>query len=358
MMRNGKWWGSRAALVLMGAVLLALGAAPMEAKIFGKKKEKEKEKEYVPFVASGAWEAYIHDNEGRDRTLVQPVEQNDDQDWMFLKFTDYKGPRGRLAIMRVENKSVNPQSEDDEDGRVEVPLQQIEDLFSTSLFNTNRFTLIERKRIQSAMAEQDFGASDRINPASAVKVGKLLGADYLIIVAVNEWTPKKSGFGVAGIGQSTAEVAISFRVLNAASGELTFSGTERATASSVNFVVGGKQAPINYSLQSCLNKGAYRLATFLKPQPWRGSVADIKGNKVYINAGSNRGIETGMKLTALAKGEAVIDPETHLPLGNDTEAIGTLMVTTVNETFSIAAISQGCKGLKKGDQVEIAAEKF
>jgi curli biogenesis system outer membrane secretion channel CsgG len=356
-MRDGKWWGSRLALVLAAAMLLTLGVAPMEAMIFGKKKEKEKE--YVPFVASGAWEAYIHDNAGRDRTLVQPVEQNDDQDWMFLKFTDYKGPRGRLAIMRVENKSVNPQSEeDDEDGKVEVPLQQIEDLFSTSLFNTNRFTLIERKRIQSAMAEQDFGASDRINAASAVKVGKLLGADYLIIVAVNEWTPKKSGFGVAGIGQFTAEVALSFRVINAASGELTFSGTERATANSVNFVVGGKQAPINYSLQSCLNKGAYRLANFLKPQPWRGSVADIKGNKVYINAGSNRGIETGMKLTALSKGETVIDPETQQPLGNDTEAIGTLMVTTVNETFSIAAISQGCKGLKKGDQVEIAAAKF
>ena len=107
-MRNGKWWGSRAALVLVAAMLLTLGVAPVEAKIFGKKKEKEKEKEFVPFVPSGAWEAYIHDNEGRDRMLVQPVEQNDDQDWMFLKFTDYKGPRGRLAIMRVENKSLNP----------------------------------------------------------------------------------------------------------------------------------------------------------------------------------------------------------------------------------------------------------
>jgi hypothetical protein len=329
-------------------------AAPMQAKISGKNKKKE----YIPFVASGSWEAYIHDNEGRDRTLVQPVEQNDDQDWMFLKFTDYKGPRGRLAILRVENKSLNPQSEgDDEDGKAEVPLQQIEDLFSMSLFNTNRFTLIERKRIQSAMAEQDFGASDRINAASAVKVGKLLGADYLIIVAVNEWTPKKNGFGAMDIGQFTAEVALSFRVINAASGKLTLSCTERATASSVKFAA-GKQASISYSLQSCLNKGAYRLATFLKPQPWRGSVADIKGNKVYINDGSNRGIETSMKLTALSKGEAVIDPETHQPLGNDTEAIGTLMVTTVNETFSIAAISQGCKGLKKGDQVEIAAAKF
>ncbi|HKI00530.1 MAG TPA: CsgG/HfaB family protein [Thermoanaerobaculia bacterium] len=345
-------------LLLAAAMLLTLGAAPVAAGILGKKKEKEKE--FIPFTPTGAWEAYIHDDEGRDRVLLRPVEQNDDKDWMFLRFTDYKGPRARLAILRVENKSLNPESEDDddEDGYVEVPLEQIEDLFSTSLFNTNRFTLIERKRVQSAIAEQDFGSSDRINAESAVKVGKLLGADYLIIVAVNEWTPEKSRFGAIGVGQSTAEVAISFRVINAASGELTFSSTERATAGSWNFIVGGKKAPISYSLQSCLNKGAYSLASFLKVQPWRGSVADIKGNKVYINAGSNRGIETGMKLTALSKGEAVIDPETKLPLGNDTEAIGTLMVTTVNETFSIAAISQGCKGLKKGDQVEIAAEKF
>ena len=85
------------------------------------RRRKKKEKEFVPFVPSGAWEAYIHDGEGRDRTLVQPVEQNDDDDWRFLKFTDYKGPRGRLAILRVENKSINPQSEDDEDGASRSP---------------------------------------------------------------------------------------------------------------------------------------------------------------------------------------------------------------------------------------------
>jgi curli biogenesis system outer membrane secretion channel CsgG len=355
-MRYGKRWGAGAALVLFAAMLLALGATPAVAKIFGKKKDKEKQ--FVPFVPSGAWEAYIHDAEGRDRALLQPVEKNDDQDWMSLQFTPYKGPLLRLAIMGVENKSPKFDSEHDEEGGHEIPLNQIEDIFSSSLFNTHRFSLIERKRIQSVIAEQNVGSSDRINPASAVKVGKLLGADYLIIVAVNEWTPKKSGYGAGPFGEAKAEVAISFRVLNAATGELTFSSTERATAESWNFVVGGKQAPITYSLQSCLNKGAYRLATSLKVQPWRGSVAEIKGNKIYINAGSNRGIATGMKLTALSKGESVIDPETGLPLGSDTEAIGTLMVTTVSETYSIAAISQGCKGLKKGDQVEIAAEKF
>jgi hypothetical protein len=337
-------------------MLLALGAAPVSAKLFGKKKDKEKE--LVPFVPRGVWEAYFHDEEGRDRALLQPVEKNDDKDWMFLKFTDYKGPLVRLAILPVENKSPRFESEHDEEGGHEVPLNQIEDLFSTSLFNTNRFTVIERKRIQSAISEQNLGSSDRINQASAVKVGQLLGADYLIIVAVNEWTPRKSGYGAVGIGQSTAEVALSFRVLNAATGELTYSGTERATAGSLNFVIGHKEAPITYSLQSCLNKGAYRLANFLKVQPWRGAVAQIKGNKVYINAGSNRGITTGMKLTALSKGEAVIDPETHRSLGNDTEVTGTLMVTTVSETYSIAAISQGCKGLKVGDQVEIAADKL
>jgi hypothetical protein len=354
-MRIGKRWGAGAALVL-AALFLTLDAAPAVAKIFGKKKDKDKE--FVPYVPSGAWEAYIHDEEGRDRALLQPIEKNSDQDWMFVKYADYKGPKNRLAILSVENKSPKFDSDHDEEGGHEVPLYQIEDLFSTSLFSTNRFSLIERKRIQSAIAEQNVGSSDRINPATAVKVGKLLGADYLIIVAVNEWTPKKSGYGAGPFGEAKAEVALSFRVINATSGELTFSSTERATAESWNFVVGGKKAPITYSLQSCLNKGAYRLATSLKTQPWRGSVAEIKGTKIYINAGSNRGLTTGMKLTILSKGEPVIDPETGLPLGNDTEAIGTLTVTLVNETLSIAVISQGGKGLKKGDQVEIAAEKF
>jgi curli biogenesis system outer membrane secretion channel CsgG len=354
-MRDGKWWIARVALVLAAALVLAPGAGPVAAKMIGKKKEKD----IVPFVKSGAWEAYIHDDKGRDRVLLQPVEQNEDRDWMFLRFTDYTGPRGRLAILKVENKSPRIRyDEDDEEGYVEVPLDQIEDLFSTSLFNTNRFTLIERKRIQSAIAEQDFGSSDRINAETAAKIGKALGADYLIIAAINEWTPSKSRFGAVGFGQSTAEVAISFRVIDATSGALTFAVTERATAGSWNLIVGGKTAPISYAVQACLNKAAYRLASSLKVQAWRGAVADIKGGKVYINAGSNRGLQTGMKLTALAKGEAVIDPETHLPLGNDMEAIGTLTVTTVNESFSIATIVQGCIGLKKGDQVEVAAEKF
>jgi hypothetical protein len=341
------------ARLLIAALFLTLGVAPASA--LGKKK-KEKEKEIVPFVASGGWEPFFHDDEGRDRAFLQPIEKNEDADWRFLRFTDYKGPRGRLAILRVENQSPPPDEDDDENSQ--VPLGNIEELFTTSLFETHRFNLIERKRIQSAIAEQNLGSSDRVNPDSAAKIGKALGADYLIIVAVTEWTPEKKRIGAIGLGQSTAEVALSIRVLNATTGEVSFSTTERATAGSWNFVIGTNKAPISYSLQSCLNKGAYRLATSLKVQPWRGQVADIKGGKIYINAGSNRGLETGMKLTALSKGAEVIDPETHLSLGSDLEAVGSLTITTVNESFSIAAVAQGCKGLKKGDVVEIAAEKF
>jgi curli biogenesis system outer membrane secretion channel CsgG len=354
-MREGKRWGSGAALTLAVAMVLTLGAEPAAAILGKKKKEKEV---IVPFVPSGAWEAYIHDDEGRDRALLQPLEKNDDQDWMYLRFTDYKGSRGRLAVMRVENESATVEELEEDEEVAEISLANIEELLATSLFNTNRFDLIERKRIQTALAEQSFGASDRISPETAAKIGQSLGAEYLIIATITEWTPSKSRFGVAGIGQSTAEVAISYKVIDATSGKLTFAGTERATTGSWNFVVGGKSPPINYAVQACINKAAYRIASSLKSQTWRGSVAQIKGDKVYINAGSNKGIQMGMKLTALSKGTALIDPETKLPLGNDTEAIGTLTVTTVNDSFSIATIVQGCKGLKVGDQVEAAAGGF
>lgn len=355
-MSQGKCWDLGMARFLVAALLLTGSAAPATAKFLGKKK-KEKEEVIVPFVPKGGWEAYIHDDEGRDRALLQPLEQNEDADWMFIRYTEHSGKRNRIAILRVENQAIQSVDDEDEDERVEIPLANIEDLFATSLFETKRFDVIERKRIQASIAEQDFGTTDRVNKKTAVEVGNLLGADYLLIITVNEWTPEKRRIGAAGLGQSLAEVALSFRVIDAASGEMTFSTTQRATAGSWNFVIGGNKAPINYSLTSCLNKGAYALANSLKPRAWQGMVADIKGSKIFINAGSNRGIETGTKLTALSKGAEILDPETNQSLGHDSEVIGTLTVTSVTEKLSVAAIVQGCKGLKKGDLVELSAEK-
>jgi len=372
-------------LRIAGALIAVLGMlAPVPDAAAGKfLNKKEEGAKYTP---GDKWEAYIHDDKGLDWALRQPVEQNDEKDWMFLRFTDYKGPKNRLAIMQIENKTASvEQAENGEDGTVvvtshiaEVPVAALEEMLTTSLFNTNRFELTERKAIQTVLAEQDFGKSGRVSEQTAAKVGKLLGANYMMFAAVNEWTPVKSRIGGAiggygakilgavGGGKTTAEIAMSFRIVDATSGKVLFSETVRAEAGSWGLIIGGfggpgggmggldRSSPIGYAVQSCLNKAAYKIAMFLKERSWTGTVAKVEGGKVYVNAGSDSGLVTGTKLIALSKGEAIIDPTTGLSLGDDTDVIGHLQVTTVKEKYSIAAIVEGCEGLKKGDLVELA----
>jgi curli biogenesis system outer membrane secretion channel CsgG len=287
--------------------------------------------------------------------------------------------------MQVENKTAAiEQAASNEDTVVvtnhiaEVPVAALEEMLTTSLFNTNRFELTERKAIQTVLAEQDFGKSGRVSEQTAAKVGKILGANYMMFAAVNEWTPVKSRIGGAiggygakilgavGGGKTTAEIAMSFRIVDATSGKVLFSETVRAEAGSWGLTIGGfggpgggmggvdRSSPIGYAVQSCLNKAAYKIAMFLKERSWTGTIVKVDGGKVYVNAGSDSGIVTGTKLIALAKGEAIVDPTTGLSLGDDTDVIGHLQVTTVKEKFSIATIVEGCDGLKKGDLVELA----
>ena len=346
-----------------------------------KRQQKAKEIQAENYVPGEGWEGYFRDEKGRTFPLIQPLEQNKDKDWMGLLFTDYTGPKLRLAVMAVDNESTY--------GSGQVPVNAVEELLMTSLFSTHRFELVERKAIATVMGEQDFGESGRVTEQSQAKVGKLLGTEYMIFATINEWAPEKGKVGVGGgkrrygwrsyrraagsikASKATAEVSMSFRVVDATSGSTLFATTEKATSSSLGFGLGGfgakgfgglgnyeANAPINYALVSCINKGGYKLAMWLKERPWSGSVVMVEEQRVYLNAGSDAGVEPGMKLTALSRGKELINPETGLRLGFATEVIGSVQVTTVNEKHSIATILQGCEGLKPGDKVELESSAF
>ncbi len=380
--------GRRVHHILASIIIATIIAAGVPAESQGRKaKRKAKKAEQIlasNYVPGSGWETYIKDDEGRTKPLLQPVEQNSDKDWMGLQFTDFRGPKMRLAVMKVINRAPA--------GRwngIELPLESLEELLSTAIYNTNRFDIVMRKRLEEVFGEQNLGASGRISQASAAEIGQALGAQYLIMASIIEWTPGKSkanakvsgkksrGYlpgplkaGLRG-GASTAEVAMSFEVIDATTGELRLATTERATIKNwslgLDGLVGGfcsvlsgsglagyeKNAPINYAVAACVNKAAYKLAMWLKDKPWRGSVVSVENDEVYINAGTGRGLESGMTLTAMAKGKELIDPDTGLKLGAVNKAIGTLQIVSVEERISMTTVTEGCVGLKAGDRVEI-----
>ena len=110
----------------------------------------------------------------------------------------------------------------------------ITDLLVTFLVKDASYSVIERKALDKVMAEQNFSNSDRANPTSAAKLGKLLGVDAIIVGSITQFgnETKSSNLGGAagglvpfGLGnishkKSKAIVAITARLVDVDTGEI------------------------------------------------------------------------------------------------------------------------------------------
>jgi curli biogenesis system outer membrane secretion channel CsgG len=103
------------------------------------------------------------------------------------------------------------------------------------LVNDGSFRVIERKKLDTILAEQDFAQSDRADPSAAklAKVGKVLGVKYIIAGSITKFatSDKKYGgagliggkFGGLGLKKAKSEVTVTARVIDATTGEIMIS---------------------------------------------------------------------------------------------------------------------------------------
>ena len=76
----------------------------------------------------------------------------------------------------------------------------ITDLLVTYLVKDGSYSVIERKALDKIMAEQNFSNSDRADPNSAAKIGKLLGVDAIIVGSITQFGNDTKNTGVGGVG--------------------------------------------------------------------------------------------------------------------------------------------------------------
>jgi curli biogenesis system outer membrane secretion channel CsgG len=110
----------------------------------------------------------------------------------------------------------------------------IADLIVDGLVEDGSFRVIERKKLDAILNEQNFNASDRVDPsAKAAKIGKALGVKYLIVGSITKFGTEDSKksvggggfgskFGVGAVGKSSgkANVAIAARMIDSSTGEI------------------------------------------------------------------------------------------------------------------------------------------
>jgi len=119
-------------------------------------------------------------------------------------------------------------------------------LLSNELAATGSFSVVERDKLQAVLEEQNLMASGRAELSDAAKLGKLTGAQYLVMGKVSsfETDVKGTGGGVSFRGISVggkkeeAYMAVDLRVIDTTTGEIEFVRTIEARASSGGLSVG------------------------------------------------------------------------------------------------------------------------
>jgi curli biogenesis system outer membrane secretion channel CsgG len=114
------------------------------------------------------------------------------------------------------------------------------------LASTEKFKIVERNKLNHVLAEQDLADSGRVNRATGAKIGKLTGARYLVFATVSAFDTKTAGTGggisfrgiAVGGKKEDAYLAVDLRVVDTTTGDVEFTRTVEARASSGGVALG------------------------------------------------------------------------------------------------------------------------
>src|SRR5579872_2243099 len=233
----------------------------------------------------------------------------------------------------------------------------IQDLLVDKFVNGQVYSVIERKQLDKILAEQNFSNSDRANPNTAAKLGRILGVDAIVVGSITQFgrddkSTKVSGggfggvasrYGIGGVGhkESKAVVAITARIINVETAEIMASATGYGESSrSSNSLLGGGGSAWNGGggaidmrssnfgatiLGEATNSAVSDLAGKLENNAGslpehvvhiEGVVADASGDTLILNVGSKAGVKVGDHLKVSRAVRQVRDPQTGKVIRN------------------------------------------
>ncbi len=297
--------------------------------------------------------------------------------------------RPRLAILDFDYATVQSYSSALFGTNVDVG-KGITNLLVTNLVKDGTYSIIERSALDKVLAEQNFSNSNRADPTSAAKIGKLLGVDAIVVGAITEFgneTQKKNfgggggnwgGFGIGGIGhsKSNANVAIDARIVNIDTAEIlgVAEGKGTSSRSSTSLLGGGgnwhgwgggnadfgssdfQNTIIGEATKNAVDaltkdmiadapKVAVRTITI------DGLVAAVDGGQIVLNVGKKAGVNVGDQLEVVRVTKEIKDPSTGAVIRRLTTSVGIVKATDVDDASAVCTPVSG-SGFQAGDHVK------
>ena len=232
------------------------------------------------------------------------------------------------------------------------------DMLITALVKAGRFTVVERERVADLRREQEFQQGAMVDPATAVQVGKLLGAELVVHGLVTKATEQrldKFSYDVVRI-----EVAVDVRAVHTGSGQIVISRTaEAADEAKIITTADGRlvSGPTNYdplyanAAMAALDSVAALVAA---AAPLVGLVVAADGGEVTTDLGERYGVKAGDTFVVFRRGEPLTHPGTGARIGWRKTVLGRLEIMSTEEALSSArlvAVTDRSVVLQPGDLV-------
>jgi curli biogenesis system outer membrane secretion channel CsgG len=229
--------------------------------------------------------------------------------------------------------------------RYQKEIDLLEDNLVRAFVATNKFDVLERSKIDAVIQEHQFATSSFGDPANASNVGKLSGAQYLVMGNVHELAISVAREEIPYVHEwkctESASLRIELRVVQSKLGRIvaayTGDGKESAPFR--------QSGPCRDSADRMLERAVGRISEVLVGKvldavyPLR--VVQVAGDVVTLNRGEGGDFKVGSTFDCFTRGEAIIDPDTGDQLGADETPVGAVIVTQVMAKLSKARATEG-----------------
>jgi curli biogenesis system outer membrane secretion channel CsgG len=266
----------------------------------------------------------------------------------------YAQARIKVAIWEFDNNAAHSYWYWDKMGPAARNI--IDTAFSEDKLLSSKFSVVERDKLNLVLKEQGLAQTGAVDPATAAKVGKILGVKYIILGGIDKFNVDntRAGLGRLGVGGNLQQsnATISLRVVDSTTAErvIAISGDAQVkkgggfikdAAYSKDSEWGLASETIDAAAKEVVKKlttGDYlsRISNAANPTgTLEGKIIKVEENKAFINLGASSGIKMGDKFNIINVGEALIDPDTGAKLGASEKQIGTGSVVEVQDKFAV-----------------------
>jgi TolB-like protein len=192
------------------------------------------------------------------------------------------------------------------------------------LVTLRRFKVIERSALDKVLEEQSLQASGLVDDKTATNLGKIAGADAIILGSLNI---------------TKNHTKVSARVIDTETGETIVAKVE-----------GGEGATLE-DAEALTQQVAIKIYNELPLV--EGFVVKSEPSLFYIDIGAEKGIRKGSKCVAFREGEEIKHPITGEVLGTKVTKLGELVVVNVYEKMSAVKVTEKEGDISVGDKVVV-----